>query len=491
MTPPKEIIHFMKCLAGLRNGDELFKSGNHDLAEEWYRKTLELAGSAPPEVARDLVPYALCILSATHQQRGRITESRELRERAIILLDSNTDHLQSAFFHKSMAQALTRLKDYRRAIGFWEYALQLADDEEDPQGVAKMLHELGVCYCRLGLRDHATIPLRAALNILQSCPEHPMRPLILLTLGNALRKSEPSKAEACFRETAESYASRLKYESATPAWGNLAILLSELGRHGEALELQEKVLHIRENAAGESPSNIARVHNNIACIYRRMGEIDKALKSVDRAIEMFPVEEGEQACAYSTRAMILRDAGKDAEAIEWFKKALLTRGEQASPALDSTADDLEGAIALLVKQDRRDEAIEAQAKLAEIHRAMQETPQSTMDMNAVKGFVGGTVIIELGFGGRERKRSGNQVLRSVVAKLSDAVNSQGVGELTGDIMIPESTTLIFSGPDAERLSEVLEPLLMSEQISAGARIVVRQGDTHRETSIPHSPLGLN
>jgi tetratricopeptide (TPR) repeat protein len=149
----------------------------------------------------------------------------------------------------------------------------------------------------------------------------------------------PYEAEKYYSQTAEVYSSRFQYESATPAWTNLSILFSEQGRHAESLELHEKVLRVRENAVGTFLLRIAMVHNNIACAYRRMGALDKALESVDRAIAMFPTTDGEQAGAYSTRAMILRDAGSDAEAVEWFQKAFLARMEQASPDLARAANE--------------------------------------------------------------------------------------------------------------------------------------------------------
>jgi tetratricopeptide (TPR) repeat protein len=491
MIPNKtEIVYFMKCLAGLKNGDQLLKDGNDDLAEEWFRKTLELAGSAPPEIARDLVPYTLCILSGTYRRIGKTARSREIWERAVSLLDSNNEHLESAFFNLSMANTLTGLGDFRRAIPFWEKALQLMEDDENAQALAEMLHKLGVCYCRIGLREHALVPLRSTLKILESCPEHPMRPGVLLTLGNALRKSAPAEAEACYREAAEYYASRLQHESATPAWSNLAILCSDQGRHSEALELQLRVLHVREKSVDARPSSIALVYNNIANTYRKMGEIDRAFDNVNRAIDSFPSTDSDRACAYSTLAMILREAGQDAEAVEWFQKAFAARGEQASSNLESIADDLEGEIALLLKLGRNDEANEAQARLADIHYEMQETPPSK-GVDSTKGLTGGIVIVELGFGRIQQRLSGVETLQPLVAKMSEMVESEKIGELSGNITIPESTTLIFNGPDAEGIFAVLEPLLKSQPIGAGARITIRQGASCRESVISHPSAGVN
>jgi len=57
--------------------------------------------------------------------------------------------------------------------------------------------------------------------------------------------------------------------------------------------------------------------------------------------------------------------------------------------------------------------------------------------------------------------------------------------------IPENTTLFFYGPDAERLFKALEPSLKNEPTCSGARVLIRQGNAHREVVVPHQAKGVN
>jgi tetratricopeptide (TPR) repeat protein len=117
-------------------------------------------------------------------------------------------------------------REYRRAIPFWEQAIQL-DEGTEPTGIAQMLWKVGECYNRAGLRDQAAIPLRAAVKIFRKYPEDPRLSAALITLGNGLRKSSPAEAEFCYREVADWHVARGQFLSATPAWGNIGILCSE------------------------------------------------------------------------------------------------------------------------------------------------------------------------------------------------------------------------------------------------------------------------
>ncbi|MGD0732957.1 MAG: hypothetical protein ABR956_16955, partial [Terracidiphilus sp.] len=76
-------------------------------------------------------------------------------------------------------------------------------------------------------------------------------------------------------------------------------------------------------------------------------------------------------------------------------------------------------------------------------------------------------------------------------KLSVEVRTRNAGAYRGWVSVPENTTLIFYGPDAEALFSALEPLLKGDSTSSGARVVIRQGVMHREAFIPHQSCKLN
>ena len=279
-----------KCLAFIVHGADALNDGNFTKAEVAFRLALAVATSAPSEQGRDLVPLVLLKMTRLRQKQNREDDARQLREQAIAQLEKNPPSSPNAFFHFSMANVLMEFGEYRRAIPFWEQAIQF-DDDKNPIDTAHMLARVGECYNRIGLKDHAAIPLRAAIKIFRKHPEDPRLYAALITLGNALRKSSPAEAESCYREVADSHVAKGHFLSATPAWGNIGNLCSEQGRYVEALGYLEKVRKMREQSPGTPIPAIAITLNNIANCYRRMGKFAEAFTAVSRAIDLLRAKE--------------------------------------------------------------------------------------------------------------------------------------------------------------------------------------------------------
>jgi tetratricopeptide (TPR) repeat protein len=391
-----------KCLAFIAHGVKALRDGNFTIAEGIFRTALAGAKALLPEQGRDLLPLALLNLSRLRPRQSREDDARQLREQAIAQLEESPPSLPNAFFHFSMANVLMEFDEYRRAIPFWEQAIQL-DDVKEPMDLAHMLARVGACYNRSGLKDHAAIPLRAAIKIFRKYPEDPRFCDALITLGNALRKSTPAEADACYREVADWHVARGHWLSATPAWGNIGILCSEQDRYAEALEYFEKVRKTREQSPGVPAAAIAITLNNIANCYRRMGKFEEAFTAVSRAIDLLQDKEGrELASAYGTRGLIFLDQGNDTEAVEWLRKAYEHHQKLPSPNLDTIADDLNREIAALRRLGRADDLKDAEARLALVHTAMKAVPQINRDLAALDGPVQCAIFIELNIGTRWR-----------------------------------------------------------------------------------------
>jgi tetratricopeptide (TPR) repeat protein len=479
------------CIAAIANCADAMQGGKFALAEKSLNLALQLAQSAPPEHGSPLFPLVLFNMSWLRLKQHRGKESKKLRRQAAALLDAGSFQMASAKLQRYMAHVLNRLGDYRRAIPFWEQAIRLAGEEIDPPMMAGMLHSMGICYCEIGLLDHAAVPLRAALKIFQASPGDPRLPAVLLTLGNSLRKKFPAEAEAAYKEASELLAARLQYQSATSAWVNLGILYSEQGRFAESLELYERVLHVREQTAGTPPARIAVVLNNIANCYRRMGKFPEAHASVKRAIQLFPAEDAGLASTYGTQGMIFLDSGDDAHAVEWLRKASAERRKRPSPNLDATVENLESEIAALNRLHRENEVAVAQEKLATVRSTIQAIPKVDHGLSAVKAQMEGAVFVEITIGGRSVRSNARKNMTFLAERLSAEVRAKEAGFYSGWVAIPENTTLIFYGPEAEVLFKILEPSLTSEPLCAGARVLIRQGATHREVVVVRQSKTLN
>jgi tetratricopeptide (TPR) repeat protein len=470
-------------------GSKKLRHGDLKAADVSFRAALALAQQAPPELGRDLLPLALCYLSLLRQRQARTDESQQFREQATTALDNNAAPPQMALVQILMASVLMDLGEYRRAIPFFEQYIQLEREWNNPVALAELLWQVGECYDRSGLKDHAAPPLRAALRIFRNYPEDPRLPSVLLVLGNASRKSAPAEAETCYREAADWHVGRVQLLSASPAWSNIGVLCSEQGRYAEALDFYERVLRVREQSPGTPPARIAAVLNNIASCYRRMGRFVEAYASVDRAIKLLNQGGGSHlASAYGTRGLIFRDEGRDAEAVDWLRMAYEQHQKQPSPNLRTIADDLEYEIAALTRLGRLDESAIAEKKLESVCAAMNAVPQANRDLSALDGPTQGAVLVELSFGSQPGSPYAKHEPAKLARQLSDAIETRNVGSYGGRVVIPESTTLMFYGADAEALFRVLEPSLTSEPMCAGAKVTIRQGEGHREVVLPYRPM---
>jgi hypothetical protein len=70
----------------------------------------------------------------------------------------------------------------------------------------------------------------------------------------------------------------------------------------------------------------------------------------------------------------------------------------------------------------------------------------------------------------------------------DAAESRNAGFCAGTVTIPESTTLMLYGEDAEALFQAIQPILASERICEGAFVTIRQGKEVREVILPGSVM---
>jgi len=463
--------------------------GQLEMAEKGFASLDRIAEAERATLLRHVKPLALLGLGLVRAKQGKQEQARTFREQAVAAIDEECKSVPIANYHYFMGLEFHRQQDFRNALTFWELALQHAKTEIDPMLVAEMLQKMGECYSRMGLGEYAAIPLRAALKILNKVPEHPWRPATLLTLGNAVRKTQPAEAEACFREAAEIHVAKLEYQSAAPAWVNLGILCAEQGRYDESLEFYGRVLRIRENNAATPPDKIALLHNNIAGCYRRMKKFDEALASVDRSIGLFPASDPQRAYAYSTKAMTLRDAGRDEEAVTWFRSSIAERRKQASPSFEASLDDLQGLIEALKRLGREDAVAPVEQELARV-RQDRESVQSADGGGDRAAFAGGTVLVEVPNQSEADPRTSVEI-RNLVYGLAGALAEAGVGRISGHITSPETRTLIFTGEDAEKVFEFLSPQISSDPFFSGARVVVRQGEQSREMVLPNRNTSVN
>jgi tetratricopeptide (TPR) repeat protein len=481
-------MRFTTCdqfLAIVSESSRLLKRDQLPAAEHLLAGAVKMAPMLPNEYAQNYYPLALAYLIRLRQRQERPDEADKFRKVLATLLDSDLPAIEPELFHLMMANILEELSEFHRAIPLCEQAIAFLATQNEPLDVAAMLHTMGRCYTRWGLRDHAIIPLRAAVAIYRDIPEDPRLPSALLSLGLALILSAPGEAESLLREVADIHMAKAHVESATTAWVNLGFLCSKHNRDPEAQVWYEKALRVREMSPGTKPAGIAILMNNLAGCHRRMGNFAEAHHCADKAIELREsIDDDRLASAYGTRGEIFHDEGLHQEALLWLQRSREVREKSPSPNLASLAEILEYEIRSLRQLGRNDEAAAAESRLANARAVSQQKPQASFDLTALSATQDGAVLVELPQGIRNSAFYRGPDLRELASRLREVVDTEHAGMYTGNIGIPESTTLFFCGPDAEALYRVLEPALAAEAWCAGAHITIRQGRDVREVYLP-------
>jgi len=478
-----------ECYSHTLSGSGYIKGGKLKEAEISLASALQYAKSATLEETAYLAPLVLFHIGTLRRKQNR--DAQTFIQMAIAQLDAHPDQTLPPRFARLMAKVLGQLSDYRRAIPFWEQAIRTADDETERPDLGEMLYSLGESYSFLGLHNYATVPLRAALKIFRAYPQDPRLGAVLVGLGNSLRKSCPGEAEALYKEAVGMHSGKLQYQSATPAMANLGILCSEQGRYDESLDYYQRVLRIREQTAGTPPARIASVMNNIANCYRRTGKYREAHQALDRAFRVLPNGDSLHGETYGTRGHIFLAAGEHAKAAEWLRKAREEREKLPSPNLDTVAEDLEGEIAALDGLGKDQAAAEARDMLISVRARLQAIPQFDGGLGEVMARHEGAVFVELAFGNRPRNPEAADKIGVLARQLSEELRNRDAGRYSGWLAVPENTTLIFYGSNAENLFAAIEPLLSASPLCIGARATIQQHGAHRTIAVGGRPVRVN
>ena len=110
------------------------------------------------------------------------------------------------------------------------------------------------------------------------------------------------------------------------AYNNIGIVYSYLGDYDKALEYLFKALEIKKDVLGENNSDTANSYNNIGVVYRNLGEYNKALEYYFKALEIEKAVLGENhpntASSYNNIGVVYKNLEDYDKALEYLNKAL-------------------------------------------------------------------------------------------------------------------------------------------------------------------------
>lgn len=478
-------LRFTSCdqfLGLVSHASTLRRRGDLGAAERLLASAIGMAPSLPEEYGRNYYILAIGHLALLRKRQDKDEEAAKCRKIVSTLLDAEQPVLEPELFHVMMSHLLEDLGEFRRAIPFFEPAIGALIAANEPLDVAQTLHRMGHCYNRQGLRDQAIVPLRASLAIFRQYPGDPRLCGVIMSLGIALTRSAPGEAESLLQESADLYLAKGQLESATSPWINLGVLCSRNGRYDEALAWYRRALEIREKSPGTSPESLGILLNNIAYTHCHRRDFAAGLPLSERAIAILEPIGGERfASACGTMGQLLHAQQRDADALVWLQRSRSVRESLPSPNLSSLCEILEDEIDSLDRLGRPDEANSARERLATARAEQKQAGPGAIDTSGLTAQPQPTIQLEIPSGLREPGKKADRA--AMASRLAEAVIAVG-GEYGGWVSVPESSTYFFYGPDAEALYAALEPVLQTEPLCAGARVLIREDQRVREVSIP-------
>jgi tetratricopeptide (TPR) repeat protein len=389
-----------------------------------------------------------------------------------------------------MADALMAMEEHALAITWCNQAAALT--KRNAAAAAGRLWRSGRCYVRAGFRPEARTPLRAAVEALRAGESTPLLAHALLDLGNACLDIDPAQAEPAYREAAELWTAQGRASQAATAWLNLGVLCSRSGRLDEALGWYEKARAAREADPSATMAQRGNIHNNMASVWRRKGELARARAEVERALDILKSAKGSAlANALGTMGEIVRDEGNDSEALDWFRRARKELERQPSPSRDGLVTKLENEAAALETLGRAGEAAKLRARIAGLKGAQPPAtpplPDAKPASPASNDGTDGAVIITLDGRGLADEVYRTCDLATLESRLETRLEQEGGGELDGHEHGPETTRIFLYGPDARALFDVIAPVLRDYPLCQGARAELRQGVETTEIGLDARP----
>ena len=285
------------------------------------------------------------------------------------------------------------------------------------------------------------------------------------------------------KEFAEIHNSAMRYQSASTAWVNLGLLCSEQMRCEEALEYYERALKIRRSSPNLPEQSLAIVHNNLANCYRRMRRFDEAHLNANLAISLFHEKDKGMSYAYGTRGQIYLDAGEYEKALEWLTKSNEERLRRSDSDQQVILENYENQIVALEALGRNAEAEIIRLNAEHVRKAIESVPLVDIETGATAKPAEDAVFIELTRASAIPPEDEKESRIELTAVLGAAALLAEVGHYCGKVSLPESTTLIFYGSNADDLFAILQPALEAEKNQFHARVSIQKDGVIREVLI--------
>jgi serine/threonine-protein kinase len=230
--------------------------GQYDLALEQYRRALNLE----PHNAD-----ALGAQAAVYEAQGRVKEAEEAYQRAAAMRPeywNGYSRLGLFYFNQ---------RRFPEAIQALKRVIELTPDN------AEAYNNLGVVYRRMGDLPNAATVFKKAISLGPTYRVYSNLGLVYHDQGNY------TAAVEIFQKAAGLNAKDFRL------WMNLASAERWLGHDQQAVDAYRKALPLVEGLAASQPQDVTN-QSTLGVLYARLGQHDKALRSVEASLAIAPTD---------------------------------------------------------------------------------------------------------------------------------------------------------------------------------------------------------
>ena len=250
-------------------------------------------------------------------------EVRVSELRAATGLDRSRVSAEKAYAEGERLRAERTSASRRKAIKYYEEALQLMRSVSDRQGEALTLTNIGTIYNLLGEPQKALEYLNQALPIAQGISDHQIEAATLTNIGMVhYALGEPQKALDSYHRALPIVRAAGDRSGEAGMLTNIGTVYRLLGEPQKALDHFAQALPLRR-IVGDRRGE-ATTLNNIGTVYRLLGEPQKALNYFDQVLPIVRAisERRVEAATLTNIGTIYNLLGEPQKALEYLNQAL-------------------------------------------------------------------------------------------------------------------------------------------------------------------------
>lgn len=268
----------------ISKGDSLFEKKKYSAALEQYKKATNNTSPSNKSIPCNN-KAALCL-----NKLGQFDEAKSLLNRTLKQLKSNKSLLtEEALTNKLLGEVYLNTANYEKAYEYFQKELKLFTSQTLKETRATNLNNLGIVSDQLGNHDAAKEYIQQAILLQANSDDKIALANSYNNLGLVFTSENPKKALIEYQKALKIYKTEkgTKHTSYINTNNNIAIIYKKLGETDKALKIFETTLDTWLTIYGKNHPSIAFTYSNIAQVYLEFGKPEIALSYEEKALTIY------------------------------------------------------------------------------------------------------------------------------------------------------------------------------------------------------------